>query len=129
MPTGPTISSRTPEGDPNQCPICGHHVRIEPSIDTRDAPCPRCGHLLWFADSPSGRGIDRAEGRSVRVRVDMKQYVVDCATKGFGPPPEEVRAECDRLEASKFEKADLEAVLRVKGWYELMEVVAAGFRK
>jgi len=43
------ISSRTPEGRPNRCPICGNDLRIEPSLYTLDAPCPRCGHLLWFA--------------------------------------------------------------------------------
>ena len=25
------ISSRTPEGTPNRCPLCGTHLRIEPS--------------------------------------------------------------------------------------------------
>jgi hypothetical protein len=44
------ISSRTPEGSPNECPICGDRVRIEPSILSNDAPCPSCGHLLWFAE-------------------------------------------------------------------------------
>lgn len=45
-------SSRTPEGTPNRCPICGKSVRIEPSsFPTHDAPCPHCGHLLWFADA------------------------------------------------------------------------------
>ena len=43
------ISSRTPEGQPNHCPVCGSHLRIEPSDPAGDAPCPRCGHLLWFA--------------------------------------------------------------------------------
>lgn len=43
-----TISSRTPAGEPNRCPICGSRVIVEPSLDTRDAPCPRCGHLLWW---------------------------------------------------------------------------------
>ena len=42
------ISSRTPEGEPNQCPVCGKHVRIDPSPLFGDAPCPNCGHLLWF---------------------------------------------------------------------------------
>jgi acyl carrier protein len=41
------ISSRTPEGSPNSCPVCGNTVRIEPSI-FGEAPCPCCGHLLWF---------------------------------------------------------------------------------
>src|SRR5437899_2528662 len=43
------ISSRTPEGRPNRCPVCGKELCIEPSSSTRDAPCPHCGHLLWFA--------------------------------------------------------------------------------
>jgi acyl carrier protein len=43
-----TISSRTPEGSPNLCPVCGAIVRIEPTLPTGDAPCPQCGTLLWF---------------------------------------------------------------------------------
>ncbi|MFN0198778.1 MAG: phosphopantetheine-binding protein [Planctomycetaceae bacterium] len=43
-----TISSRTPEGLPHRCPVCGEMVTIEPSIDTGDAPCPKCGQLLWW---------------------------------------------------------------------------------
>jgi anti-anti-sigma factor len=42
------ISSRTPEGEPNRCPVCGNTLRIEPSDPAGDAPCPHCGHLLWF---------------------------------------------------------------------------------
>jgi nitrogen PTS system EIIA component len=45
-------SSRTPEGEPNRCPICGHVVAIELSRPPGDAPCPHCGHLLWFAGAP-----------------------------------------------------------------------------
>jgi hypothetical protein len=41
-------SSRTPEGQPCRCPVCHREVRIEPSFPTGDAPCPHCGHLLWF---------------------------------------------------------------------------------
>ena len=45
-------SSRTPEGTPNRCPLCGNEVRIELStFPTDDAPCPHCGHLLWLANS------------------------------------------------------------------------------
>jgi PTS system nitrogen regulatory IIA component len=40
-------STRTPEGEPNRCPICGKSVVIEPSAP-RDAPCSHCGALLWF---------------------------------------------------------------------------------
>jgi len=43
-----TISSRTPEGVPNHCPICHTQIVIEPSQPPGDAPCPKCGTLLWF---------------------------------------------------------------------------------
>jgi mannitol/fructose-specific phosphotransferase system IIA component (Ntr-type) len=42
------ISSRTPEGEPNRCPVCGHELRIDPSRPPGDAPCPDCGSLVWF---------------------------------------------------------------------------------
>lgn len=47
-----TISSRTPEGQPGSCPLCGADVVVEPSIVVGDATCPNCGQLLWFFQSP-----------------------------------------------------------------------------
>jgi len=44
------LSSRTTEGLPNECPVCGKKVWIEPSVPPGDAVCPHCGNLLWFAD-------------------------------------------------------------------------------
>lgn len=41
-----TVSSRTPEGDPYLCPICGQPAALETS-DAGDTICPRCGQLLW----------------------------------------------------------------------------------
>ena len=119
-----TISSRTPEGDPNQCPICGHQVRMEPSLDTRDAPCPACGHLLWFAESPSGAGIERAERRPIKQLV-LKQQVLAFATKRFGMPADEVRAAFDRLGPSKFDKIEWDAVLRARDWNQVLVLVNA----
>src|SRR5688572_28909820 len=64
-------SSRTPEGVPNRCPVCGRRARIEPSVPPGDAPCPHCGHLLWFdgptpgqeespaGAAPAGRPVER----------------------------------------------------------------------
>ncbi|MBA4018906.1 MAG: hypothetical protein C0483_17195 [Pirellula sp.] len=46
------ISSRTPDGERNTCPICGMEVWMTPSLDTRDATCPHCGCLLWFDEVP-----------------------------------------------------------------------------
>jgi hypothetical protein len=42
-------SSRTPEGQPNRCPICGNEISVEASSPPGDAPCPRCGSLVWFS--------------------------------------------------------------------------------
>lgn len=45
------ISSRTPEGHPNMCDVCGAKVQIEPSLFPRlDAPCLQCGTLLVFEE-------------------------------------------------------------------------------
>ena len=44
------ISSRTPEGMPSECPLCGASTNIEFSDPGQDAPCPNCGHLLWASN-------------------------------------------------------------------------------
>lgn len=46
-------SSRTPEGQPSRCPICGSEFKIEPSRPAGDALCPNCGHLRWVARGSS----------------------------------------------------------------------------
>jgi acyl carrier protein len=43
----PEISSRTPEGLPSRCAVCGAANNIEYSDTGDDAPCPNCGCLLW----------------------------------------------------------------------------------
>jgi len=45
-----TVSSRTPEGFPNNCPVCRSAVRVEVSCTVGDATCPHCGTLLWFVE-------------------------------------------------------------------------------
>lgn len=42
-----SISSRTPEGLPSRCPICGATPNLEYSDPASDAPCPNCGCLVW----------------------------------------------------------------------------------
>ena len=44
------MSSRTPRGVPNRCPICGEAVVIAPAEDESDAVRARCGHLRWRKD-------------------------------------------------------------------------------
>jgi acyl carrier protein len=41
------VSSRTPEGLPHRCPVCGAVTPLESSFPGGDATCPTCGHLLW----------------------------------------------------------------------------------
>jgi transcription antitermination factor NusG len=67
------ISSRTPEGEGNLCPICRNALKIEPSRPG-DAPCPFCGTLLWFNVSTSRGGPEpKKQTRPIitedRVRV------------------------------------------------------------
>lgn len=53
------VSSRTPDGLPNRCPVCESPFRLEPSIPPGDAPCPRCGSLVWFPASNRSEEDDR----------------------------------------------------------------------
>ena len=43
-----TISSRTPEGVPHRCPVCGQETNVQPSYPGGDSCCARCGQLLWW---------------------------------------------------------------------------------
>ena len=43
-----TISTRTPEGFPHRCPVCGKTTNLEPAFPGGDSCCPSCGHLLWW---------------------------------------------------------------------------------
>jgi hypothetical protein len=70
------VSSRTPEGEPNRCPICGNKCCVEPSL-TGDAPCPSCGHLLWFQQG--------AVCEATFVRASVHQ-LVSCHRERLGEP-------------------------------------------
>jgi len=43
-----SISSRTPEGFPHKCPICGEIALLEPAYPNGDSVCPACGSLVLF---------------------------------------------------------------------------------
>jgi len=69
-----TISSRTPEGLPSRCPLCGADAAVVFSEPGGDAPCPGCGHLLWRA-------------------VELLERVRERLAETLGVDPEEVTAE------------------------------------
>jgi acyl carrier protein len=62
------ISSRTPEGTPNECPVCQKELCIEPSTTFGDAPCPHCGTLLWFINLREGMRLFASEDISLAKR-------------------------------------------------------------
>ena len=84
-------SSRTPEGKPNRCPLCGHEVVIEPSTPPGDATCPFCGSLLWFdreamSGSVDGKRDQSNPGREMRplarcFSLDGKILDIQATTK------------------------------------------------
>jgi acyl carrier protein len=67
-----TVSSRTPEGLPNQCPVCGKSTVLDPSSPPGDAPCPSCGHLLWWFQ----------EHLSTRFEMERSQVTLDTSLTG-----------------------------------------------
>jgi acyl carrier protein len=74
-----TISSRTPEGVPNHCPICGKSVCIEPSHPPGDAPCPNCGTLLWFVNTSTG--IRFYESKAI---APLRERILRAVSKSLG---------------------------------------------
>lgn len=110
-----TVSSRTPEGDPNQCPICGYRIRLEPSIDTRDAPCPSCGHLLWFT-------MDATDDPKV---VNMRLLVLRIGVKRFGPPDRTVRSRLYRVPFADLDRV-ADRALQAKNWDEFFPTELGG---
>lgn len=77
-----SIASRTPEGEPNRCEICGHELRIEPTPETHDGVCPHCGSLLWFWFSE----IDVGLGPTPIDPMKLRDQVFGRAIAKFGSP-------------------------------------------
>lgn len=100
-----TISSRTPEGRPNRCPVCGCELCIEPSQPAGDAPCPQCGVLLWFFDSPEGyRYYEASLAESIRNRLARHVERV----LGVSPPATDSQAFLEKsLAADSLDVAEL----------------------
>lgn len=71
-----TISSRTPEGAPNRCPVCGNPLTIEHSLDTHDGCCPHCGSLVWLS---SANPIEAAKGQ-IRAGVEHLRALAKTTT-------------------------------------------------
>jgi acyl carrier protein len=85
-----TISSRTPEGWPNQCPVCSKSLTIEPSTPFGDATCPHCGSLLWFVSGePKTHYFEYEAAAPVRERI--RQLLAEHAGISLDKLPDDVR--------------------------------------
>jgi len=81
------VSSRTPEGEPHLCSICGAIVVTDPADPLGNSVCPRCG--TWLASltgslgSRLGSQIDRLDihaslGRGLGVdSLDVVELVME----------------------------------------------------
>jgi acyl carrier protein len=79
------ISSRTPEGEPNSCPVCCSEIVIEPSEPSGDAPCPKCGTLLWFVKS--NRGVHYHESAKI---APIREKVMEAMRRHLGVAPKDL---------------------------------------
>ncbi len=111
------ISSRTPEGTPNHCPVCGNDLRLEPSRPTLDAPCPHCGHLLWFtSDRPAAMGRQSAD-----ILKRYAESILELGIERFGPTPDpNIRHVLESIKDPERLKAILKRVLTCRSWEELL---------
>ena len=102
------ISSRTPEGDANRCPVCGQACRLEPSQLPRDAPCPSCGSLLWF------------EKERNPVTAGTASVLLQLGEARLGPFPPELQPPLEALLARVDTERVLERLLTAASWDELL---------
>ncbi len=100
------ISSRTPEGDPGQCSVCGHKNRLDPSLPGRDAPCASCGHLIWFVE----RGVLTSEVAELLHFGEMR----------FGPLPADAEEEVERVLAESGNEGLIDRVLVASSWEDFL---------
>jgi acyl carrier protein len=71
-----TIATRTPEGLPFGCPICGQVANLEPSYPAGDAVCPACGSLLWWFRDYLGRTL-AIESAAIKLETGLRDLGLD----------------------------------------------------
>ena len=92
------ISSRTPDGEMGNCPMCGAHICMESSWPSGDAPCPACGCLVWF---PSN-SIDCQFGDSPTAALDSRSLEICSGPTVDGSTPNFALQCCQLLAAFLF---------------------------
>jgi len=69
-------SSRTPEGDPVECPTCGANSTVNASEPPGDSVCPVCGAHLWL-----GSRRNDTCGIKLTIREFVSELTTLVATK------------------------------------------------
>ena len=73
-------SSRTPEGIPHRCAVCGTEFRLNLAV-SGDTCCPNCNSLAWpvgeTATGSQSRSSDTATVRTKEIRIRPKTNDTD----------------------------------------------------
>ncbi|HEV3164238.1 MAG TPA: hypothetical protein VGZ22_09430 [Isosphaeraceae bacterium] len=100
------ISSRTPEGTPHWCPVCGEGSLMEPSRPFQDAPCPTCGCLLSYNNA--------SEGRTPIHHGDVAEVWTERMSRGMEPNPAALRTPGSRSAwQAAMRRLGLQGILRL----------------
>ena len=109
-----SISSRTPEGVPNHCPVCDALICVEPSQPPGDAPCPNCGVLLWFIRTSSGVRFHPTEDAA-----PVRERIAEILCENLGVNPDAARSP-SFLEDMRIDSLDIvELVMELEEEFEV----------
>lgn len=67
--------------------MCGKTLKIEPSTPPGDAPCPHCGHLLWFVRTESEETVIVGDMLVVELEAELIEMQIAELREGFGRSP------------------------------------------
>lgn len=76
-------SSRTPEGQPDRCPVCGHQAALLPSEPIADAPCPNCGTLIWPIAASESSYMLATDALSAAERRKLRHLLLRASQPGL----------------------------------------------
>ncbi len=91
-----TISTRTPEGDPLKCVVCGKEHLVLSSNPPGDSVCPTCGSHSWIVLKKIEAQFPTAEVLQIvpvfvdkirlsRSKMEMAAHLVDGLFEGLSP--------------------------------------------
>jgi hypothetical protein len=66
-------SSRTPEGEPLRCLVCGASHNVEVSRPPGDSVCPSCGAHAWMPERVQSI-TDGIEETKVQIRTYVEEF-------------------------------------------------------